>query len=149
VGEGSRRHRLTPIGDELKARPPVVAKPTLRRRWRARRRLLPTPKTWYGRLAVSIVKFTVGVAVAAGVVFLIADLDGWTGGKALSKVFFVVGVAMMGTISVMLFGAGPMNARRDAFYERSLGSNEKHQQVILAAVGFCLILIGVLIDASS
>jgi len=74
--EGPRRRSLTPIGDELRHRELEVGKPSLRDRWRRRRRLLPRPTTWYGIVLVGIVRFAVALAVATGLVLLIGELAG-------------------------------------------------------------------------
>ena len=104
--ESPRRRSLTPIGDELRHRELEVGKPSLRDRWRRRRRLLPRPTTWYGIVLVGIVRFAVALAVAVGLVLLIAELVGWTSRHDLVKLFLIVGGGMVATLSTAAFGGG-------------------------------------------
>ncbi len=97
-----RRRSLTPIGDELQGRAasPEVGKPSLLDRWRRRRRLLPFPTTWYGRLGIGLLRFAIILGVAVGATLLIAYLGGWSHGAALAKTFIIVGGALVASISL-------------------------------------------------
>jgi hypothetical protein len=69
VGDRPRRRSLTPIGDELQHREVEVGTPSLRDRWRRRRRLLPT--NWYGAVLVGIVRLAIIAGIAIGFTFLL------------------------------------------------------------------------------
>ena len=144
--ESPRRRSLTPIGDELRHRELEVGEPSLRDRWRRRRRLLPRPTTWYGIVLVGIVRFAVALAVAVGLVLLIAELVGWTSRHDLVKLFLIVGGGMVATLSTAAFGGGW--GRWEGLYERSLSSRDRSQQLVLAIVGLCLIGIALFLDAT-
>jgi hypothetical protein len=144
--EGLRRRSLTPIGDELRHRELEVGKPSLRERWRRRRRLLPRPTTWYGIVLVGIVRFVVVLAVAVGLVMLIGELVGWTSRHDLVKLFLIVGGGMVATLSTAAFGGGW--GRWEGLYERSLSSRDRSQQLVMAIVGLCLIGIALFLDAT-
>ena len=143
---GPRRRSLTPIGDELRHRELEVGKPSLRDRWRRRRRLLPRPTTWYGIVLVGIVRFVVVLAVAVGLVLLIGELVGWTSRHDLVKLFLIVGGGMVATLSTAAFGGGVGSL--GGLYERSLSSRDRSQQLVLAIVGLCLIGIALFLDAT-
>jgi hypothetical protein len=83
--EPPRRHSLTPIGDELTHHEFEVGRPSLRDRWRRRRRLLPAPTQWWGRMLVGLVQFAGALAAAVGLALAIAAVGGWTDRAALAK----------------------------------------------------------------
>jgi hypothetical protein len=145
--EPPRRRSLTPIGEELQVRsaPLGVGKPSLLDRWRRRRRLLPVATTWYGRLAIGLVRFAIVLGFAVGATVLIALLGGWTHGKALDKTFIIVGGALISSLSLAVFGGGW--GRWDAIYSRTVTGRERGQQAVLAVAGLCLFGIGLYLDA--
>ena len=143
MGSEDRPRRLTPIGDELEFRHVEVGTPSLRDRWQRRRRLLPTPKTWYGAIGVGAVRLAILLAVVIGIVFAIAELGHWTDRGAMGKVFIVAGGACV---------AGLMPSRVNVVSWRTSTAREQDNTIslgiLLAIVGACLLAIGFYLDAT-